>query len=89
MKRLFRATLVVMIMGRRLTQVPAISLCAPLPGPTVTNSSFFAPLAEVPPPKAIPQVVEDNLVPVLVQYRTQKLPGFRAEPVDGAFDGVV
>ena len=32
-------------------------------------------------------MVEDNLVPVLVQYRTQKLPGFRAEPVDGALDG--
>src|SRR5271156_4281649 len=35
-------------------KVPANSL-VPMPWPTVTNSSFAAPLVEFPPPKAIPQ----------------------------------
>jgi hypothetical protein len=37
-------------------KIPAFSFCPAIPGPTVTNSSFRAPLAEVPPPKAIDQV---------------------------------
>ena len=36
-----------------------------------------------------PEVIEDNRFPVLVSYRTNKLPVNRIERIDGAVDGVV
>ena len=36
-----------------------------------------------------PKVIENNLLPVLVSYRADKLPGNRIERIDGAVDGIV